>query len=192
MLQVSLKLPRKKAVVCQVTIQEMVNNDLVQVSHPQSVQDLPILPRILYLSPSNSPRSLANLAAGQPLPSKISGVQGILGQTTVQLNTTGGWFNSCWGLHPWRYLRQVQRILWGLWTMASCFLVCLRLFFCPDGMNMYEHNRNLWVHFFPRASAWPNTLFLGQTNRCQNVSWRNIPTVKQIIVLSETFQLSTI
>ena len=60
------------------------------------------------------------------------------------------------------------------------------------GSWWYEHNRNLCVHFFPRASAWPNTLFLGQTNRCQNVSWRNIPTVKQIIILSETFQLSTI
>ena len=167
MLQVSLKLPRKKAVVCQVTIQEMVNNDLVQVSHPQSVKDLPILPRILYLSPSNSPRSLANLAAGQPLPSKISGVTNWLmgskvslvkpqynwippaaDSTLAEVCTHGGISGKSSGSSG----------VFGLWQVVSlfvwgCFFV-LMVWTCMNIIEIYEFIFSPGLQLDPTPSSW--------------------------------------
>ena len=62
------------------------------------------------------------------------------------------------------------------------------VFFGPDGMNIIE----IYAFIFPQGFSLTQHPLLGPDESMPNVSWRNIPTVKQIIVLSETFQLSTI
>ena len=173
-MQGSLKFPRKA--ICQVTIQEVVNNDLVQVSHPQSVQDLRRLPRILYhlvswSSFSNSPSSLVGLGASQPLPSKISGVTNWLMGSKVSLvcfhhwstrESSIHWLNSEVCAHG-GISGKASGSYKGLWVMARCFLMA---------WASWASSNKWWVRL--------RTLFLGKTIRCQNDSWKDIPSIKRI------------